>query len=279
MTAKISRKKAFMGIIVVDGCNPNGDPAYGNIPRTNFDGCGEISDVCLKRKIRNRIAALGHEIFVQDPTNITDGCDSLKERAEKAEFYKSLKKDSNQYLDAAKKKWFDVRAFGQVFAFKGKQTESKTVGARGCVSMSFATSILPISIQDVTMVKVAPWYGDGKFKDTIGSKHIVKKSAYVFTGGISDQLAQINGFTEDDANLLKECIITMFEGDESSARPAGSMILSELFWWDYEDNKKHYNPFKLFRSVEVLPKEEFPYYEINRPYVCEEITEEHITCL
>ncbi|RJV72912.1 hypothetical protein DW969_15760 [Eubacterium sp. AM47-9] len=188
-----------------------------------------------------------------------------------------LKKDSNQYLDAAKKKWYDVRAFGQVFAFKGKQTSSKTVGARGCVSMSFATSILPISIQDVTMVKVAPWYDDGKYVDTVGNKHIVKKAAYVFTGGVSDQLAQRNGFTEEDANLLKECIITMFEGDESSARPAGSMILSELFWWDYEEHSKHYNPVKLFRSVEVLSKDDFPYYEIKRPYICEGMTEEHTT--
>lgn len=143
--------------------------------------------------------------------------------------------------------------------------------------MSFATSILPISIQDVTMVKVAPWYDDGKYVDTVGNKHIVKKAAYVFTGGVSDQLAQRNGFTEEDANLLKECIITMFEGDESSARPAGSMILSELFWWDYEEHSKHYNPVKLFRSVEVLSKDDFPYYEIKRPYICEGMTEEHTT--
>ena len=109
----------FMVVVSVDKANPNGDPLNGNQPRQNYDGHGEMSDVCIKRKIRNRMQDLGNEIFVQSSDRSDDGFDNLKDRAES--LMKTLGKD-NSVEEAVCKKWLDVRSFGQVFALKGKKT-------------------------------------------------------------------------------------------------------------------------------------------------------------
>ena len=130
-----TNKIDFEVVIMVNHGNPNGDPLNGNRPREDFDGFGEISDVCLKRKIRNRLQDMGEKIFIQSEERCDDGCKSLADRTKtNDEMQKALKaKDNEAYAKAACKTWIDVRAFGQVFAFKGN---SVSVGVRGPVTFS-----------------------------------------------------------------------------------------------------------------------------------------------
>ena len=128
----------FCVIISVDGANPNGDPLVPGYPRILYDGHGEISDVCIKRKIRNRLQDMGEEIFVQQDDRIDDGYRSLKARAmgfnEFKDEYSKKNSDPKAIKDITCKKWIDVRTFGQVFPFKG--LGSVSTGIRGCMSLS-----------------------------------------------------------------------------------------------------------------------------------------------
>ena len=111
----LNHKIDFLALVSVTKANSNGNPLNGNRPRTDYNSIGEISDVCIKRKIRNRMQNLGNAIFVQSEDRCDDGCKSLSERA--AEATKGIK-DKEEYADIACEKWLDVRSFGQVFAFK-----------------------------------------------------------------------------------------------------------------------------------------------------------------
>ena len=113
----IKNKIDYAVIISVNGANPNGDPLNGNRPRTTIDGLGEISDVCIKRKIRNRLQDMGEKIFVQSEDRCDDGCKSLKDRAKDS--VSKYSKDPDSFVDSVCKEWIDVRAFGQLFAYKG----------------------------------------------------------------------------------------------------------------------------------------------------------------
>ncbi len=149
----------------VKNANPNGDPLNGNRPRVNYDGLGELSDVCLKRKIRNRLLEAGQSIFVQSDDNRVDEHRSLRQRAEAG--LKEYLKDEVKFREAACKKWIDVRAFGQVFAFKadkkskGKAEENDesgsdtgvSIGVRGPVSIHAAFSIAPVSVSKYSNYK------------------------------------------------------------------------------------------------------------------------------
>ena len=140
--AALSNKIDFVGFISVEHANPNGDPLNGNRPRDTVEGLGEISDVCIKRKLRNRLQDFGERVFVQSDDRKDDGCKSLKERVDSDEELKKMSKGKNTDVDEfARKvceKWIDVRAFGQVFAFKG---DAVSVGVRGPVSLHPAFSI------------------------------------------------------------------------------------------------------------------------------------------
>lgn len=114
----LNHKIDFLALVSVTKANSNGNPLNGNRPRTDYNSIGEISDVCIKRKIRNRMQNLGNAIFVQSEDRCDDGCKSLSERA--AEATKGIK-DKEEYADIACEKWLDVRSFGQVFAFKSKE--------------------------------------------------------------------------------------------------------------------------------------------------------------
>ena len=117
----LQNKIDFSLIITAKNANPNGDPLNGNRPRESYDGLGEISDVCIKRKIRNRLQDMGEKIFVQSDDRCDDGCDSLRARAESNEAIKAISKgkntDRDEYAKTACAEWIDVRSFGQVFAF------------------------------------------------------------------------------------------------------------------------------------------------------------------
>lgn len=150
----LDHKIDFAVVLSVHNANPNGDPLNGNRPRQNYDGHGEISDVCIKRKIRNRLQDMGESILVQSDERRSDAYRSIKERvdanAEVSEFAKGKKQNNEMYAEAACKAWMDVRSFGQVFAFSGTDV---SVGIRGPVSIHTAVSVDPIDITSMQITK------------------------------------------------------------------------------------------------------------------------------
>ena len=145
----LQNKIDFAIIFSVKNANPNGDPLNGNRPRTDYDGFGEITDVCLKRKTRDRLQDAGQAIFVQSDEKKNDGYPSLRARAEGVLGKDALNAKKTKPEDAAKlacNTWFDVRAFGQLFAFKSEEKEGVSIPIRGPVSIQSAFSREPVSI-------------------------------------------------------------------------------------------------------------------------------------
>lgn len=251
----LKNKIDFMLLVTVKQANPNGDPLNGNRPRTTYDGIGEISDVCIKRKIRNRLQDMGENVFVQSQERADDGCKSLNERAT------SNIKDYTSKEDYAKKaceKWIDVRTFGQVFAFKSntKDKDGVSVGVRGPVSIHQAISVSSVNIESMQITKsVNGEDGDKKGSDTMGMKHMVDFGLYVIKGSINVQLAEKTGFTEEDADKLKESLRTLFINDSSSARPDGSMEVKKMYWWKHNNKIGQYSAAKVHNSIEIKLKE------------------------
>lgn len=253
----LNHKIDFSMIITVNNANPNGDPLSGNRPRENYEGYGEISDVCIKRKIRNRLQDMSEKIFVQSDDRCDDGFKSLRERAENNEAIKAISKGKNtnrdEYAKIACSEWIDVRSFGQVFAFKG---DTVSVGVRGPVSIQQAVSVSPIDIISMQIVKSVNSSNDkeGKSSDTMGTKHRVDFGLYVINGSINCQLAEKTGFTEEDAEKIKQALITLFDNDSSSARPEGSMEVCRLYWWKHNSKTPKYSSAKIHRLLNIKPK-------------------------
>jgi len=259
----LMNKIDFAALISVQMANPNGDPLNGNRPRTDYNGFGEISDVCIKRKIRNRMQDMGNSIFVQSNDRNTDGYTSLSDRASKTiEKGKSL----DEYAKIACNEWLDVRSFGQVFAFKeekkkkggeGNDKSGVSVGVRGPVSIHQAVSVSSVEIHSMQITKsVNSETEDKKGSDTMGMKHMIRYGLYVIKGSINVQLAQKTGFTEDDALIIKECLRTLFENDVSSARPDGTMEVDKLFWWEHNCPSGQYSSAKVHNLVQISQKED-----------------------
>lgn len=251
----LSNKIDFVVLASVVNANPNGDPLNGNRPRTTYTGKGEISDVCIKRKIRNRLQDLGERIFVQSDERCDDGFSSLSERASKTITNYSNK---DEYAEKACAEWFDVRAFGQVFAFKSKEKDGISVGVRGPVSIHQATSISEVDVNSIQITKSvnSEPTGDGKkSSDTMGSKHMVEFGLYEIKGSINVQLAEKTGFTDEDAEKIKECLRTLFINDCSSARPDGSMEVISVYWWKHNNKIGQYSSAKVHKSLVVRVKD------------------------
>lgn len=254
----LQEKNDFAVVFAVSHANPNGDPLTGNRPRETYDGYGEISDVCLKRKIRNRLMDFGQRVFVQSDDRSNDGYKSLKERADANPELKKAGKDKDSFAKAACQSWIDVRSFGQVFAFKGKgkSGDGVSVGVRGPVSIHSAFSVDPIissSLQITKSVNGEP--GEKKASDTMGMKHRVDFGLYVTYGSINCQLAEKTGFTSDDAELIKKALHTLFENDVSSARPDGSMEVVKLYWWTHNCKDGQYSSAKVHRLLHIVKKD------------------------
>jgi len=270
----LQHKIDFAVILTVDHANPNGDPLNGNRPRTDYEGYGEISDVCLKRKIRDRLMELGQGVFVQSDDRKLDGMVSLKARAESDEYglgkdaFNSKKSSKEETAKRACAKWYDVRAFGQLFAFKAEggkkkkneeeesdeKTESVSIPIRGPVSLHSAFSVKPVSVASIQITKSVSSEGDGTKRgaDTMGMKHRVdKKAIYVFYGSINPQLAERTGFSDEDALVLKGILPRLFENDASSARPEGSMAVNQVFWWEHNSKAGQFSSAKVHKSLTV----------------------------
>ncbi|MCD7922412.1 MAG: type I-C CRISPR-associated protein Cas7/Csd2 [Clostridiales bacterium] len=257
--SSLQNKIDFTLIITATNANPNGDPLDGNRPRTTFEGNGEISDVCIKRKIRNRLQDMGYKIFVQSDERCNDGYDSLRARAEGNAALKAISKGKNtdreKYAKIACQEWIDVRSFGQVFAFKG---DNVSVGVRGPVSIRQAISISPVDVVSMQITKSVNSEGgkEGKASDTMGMKHRVTFGAYVINGSINCQLAEKTGFSDEDADAIKQALLTLFENDSSSARPEGSMEVCRLYWWKHDCKTPKCSSAKVHRSVQIQLKED-----------------------
>ena len=252
----------FAVIISATNANPNGDPLNGNRPRENYEGYGEISDVCIKRKIRNRFQDMGEKIFVQSEERADDGYKSLKERADScAELHNEIKKKKNANRDycgeVACKEWLDVRTFGQVFAFKGEEV---SLGIRGPVSIHQAVSLSPVDIVSMQITKSVNSEArkDSKASDTMGTKHRIGFGLYLVKGSVNVQLAEKTGFSQEDAELLKEALKTLLENDASSARPEGSMEVCRLYWWQHNEKTPFVSTAKVHRSIQIHELKERP---------------------
>lgn len=254
----LSKKIDFAIIIGVKNANPNGDPLNGNRPRVNYDGLGEMSDVCLKRKIRNRLLDDGEDILVQSDDYRRDQWRSIKDRLDHNGNMASVgkKASSDDILEAACKEWFDVRAFGQVLPFKGKSDKEAgvSIAIRGPVSIQSAFSVDAVDIESLQITKSVNLETNEsnpskKAGDTIGQKHRISKGVYVTYGSINRQLADITHFSDEDAEKLKKAMLKLFENDESSARPSGSMEVIKVIWWTHTDQVV--SSAKVHRSLKV----------------------------
>ena len=271
----LQNKIDFAVVLRVKRANPNGDPLNGNRPRTDYDNYGEMTDVCNKRKIRDRLLERwvaagkkeddGNEIFVQSDDRKADKCKSLRARAEAG---LGNKLGSDETVDLACKKWLDVRAFGQLFALKGGKKVKKgeenegegdtgvSIGIRGPVTVQSAFSVAPIDIASTQITKSVSGEDtkDGKrSSDTMGTKHRVENGVYVFFGSMNPQLAKKTGFSDADAEAIKQVLPRLFENDESSARPAGSMEILKLIWWKHNCKAGQHSSAKVHRSLTVKP--------------------------
>lgn len=274
----LQSKIDFAVILRVKNANPNGDPLNGNRPRTDYSNFGEMTDVSIKRKIRDRLLERfvklekekqptdGQAIFVQSDDRKIDGHKNLRVRAE-AVLGSNLGSEKTVTLACAT--WFDVRAFGQLFALKSNKKAGKkkedgsddegdtgvSIGIRGPVTVQSAFSVEPIDITSEQITKSTSNEGDGinRQPDQMGMKHRVDHGVYVFFGSMNPQLAERTQFKDADAEIIKQVLPKLLENDESSARPAGSMEVLKVLWWKHNCRSGQYSSAKVHRSLTVNP--------------------------
>ena len=215
---------------------------------------GEVTDVCIKRKIRDRLQESGLSIFVQSDEKRVDDKKSLGDRYNA--FIKNKKidqKDIDDVKEKVCKEWFDVRAFGQVFAFKGDEKKGVSIPIRGPLTIQSAFSLEPISITETQITKsVSGTTSEKRGSDTMGMKYRVDNAVYVTYGAITPQLAERTGFSGNDADKIKEVLPKLFQGDASSARPEGSMRVNHLVWWEHNCKLGQYPSVKVHDSLREL---------------------------
>lgn len=262
MSEAIKNKYDFVILFDVENGNPNGDPDMENMPRIDPEtGYGIVTDVCLKRKIRNYVEMLkggtdGYEIYIKAkvPLNVSDrrayeyfGTDEKKI----LELKKNDDKIDEKLRDFMCEHFYDIRTFGAVMTtFVSAKLNCGQV--RGPVQLNFARSIDPIIQQAVTITRVAiTTEADAAEKKTeIGKKYVVPYALYKAEGYISANLAKkTTKFSEEDLSLLWEAIINMFEDDHSAAR--GKMNVRELIVFKHESVYGNAPSYKLFERIEV----------------------------
>lgn len=270
MAEIIKNRYEFVILFDVENGNPNGDPDAGNLPRIDPEsGYGLVTDVCLKRKIRNYIEtvkedAKGYKIYIKEdvPLNRSDNTAFEYLHINDKEIKELRKKDpdiDSKIRNFMCENFYDIRTFGAVMTTFVKA--SLNCGqVRGPVQIGFARSIDPIVSQEVTITRVAiTTEKDAENKKTeMGRKNIVPYALYRAEGYISANLARkTTGFSEDDLELLWEAIINMFEIDHSAAR--GKMAVRELIVFKHSKELGDCPSYRLFDAVEVKKKEEVIY--------------------
>lgn len=266
MSDVIKNRYDFVVLFDVENGNPNGDPDAGNMPRVDMEsGYGIVTDVCLKRKIRNYVEMSkdeepGYQIYIKDniPLNRSDAKAFEYLKIDEKEI-KSLKKTDPQLdikiRDFMCHNFFDIRTFGAVMTTFVK-ANLNCGQIRGPVQLGFARSIDPILPQEITITRVAiTTESDAERKGTeMGRKYVVPYGLYRVEGYVSANLARkVTGFSEDDLELLWQAILNMFENDRSAAR--GKMAVRKLIIFRHESELGCAPAYKLFDAVKVARKQ------------------------
>ncbi len=259
MKEPIKNRYEFTVLFDVENGNPNGDPDAGNMPRINPEtGYGIVTDVCIKRKIRNYIETLkedstNYRIYIKDgvPLNKSDK-EAFSHVGVEEKDAQSKKGDIDEKIrDFMCDNFYDIRTFGAVMTTFVK-AKLNCGQVRGPVQIGFARSIEPIIAQEVTITRIAiTTEEDAKKKETeMGRKYIIPYALYRLDGYISANLARkVTGFNEDDLTLLWKAIINMFEIDHSAAR--GKMSVRELVVFKHESELGNCPAYKLFDTISV----------------------------
>lgn len=267
MAEVIKNRYDFVVLFDVENGNPNGDPDSGNMPRVDAEtGLGIVTDVCIKRKIRNYVETVkegepGYRIYIKDnvPLNRSDAeaCSYLGIESDEKALKAAKKTDEN--IDIKIRDWmcrnfFDIRAFGAVMTtfVKGALNCGQV---RGPIQFGFARSVEPVSPQEVTITRMAiTTEADAEKKgNEMGKKYIIPYGLYRCEGYISANLARkTTGFSEDDLQLLWNAIINMFEFDHSAAR--GKMAVQSLIIFKHDSELGNAPSHKLFDLVKIERK-------------------------
>lgn len=272
MSNAVQNRYDFTFIFDVKDGNPNGDPDAGNLPRVDAEtGCGLVTDVCLKRKVRNyvqitRESAPDYAIYVQEKAILTH------QQGKAYEALKDEKAEGGEKIEKARdwmcRHFFDIRTFGAVMSLK----ENNCGQVRGPVQFTFARSIDPIVTLEHSITRMAvateaeakKQSGDNR---TMGRKNTVPYGLYVAHGFISAHLARQTGFTEEDLGLFWEALVNMFEHDRSAAR--GLVSAQKLFVFKHESALGSAPAGKLFERVKIMlkddskPPREFADYDVT----------------
>lgn len=264
-----SRIDAAVYISVKDA-NPNGDP-NGNGPRYKENGYGFITDVAVKGWIRHILHILGYDTLIRWDCDANDGFACIKERLESYEPIKKAiaNKDVERAAQLACERWIDVRLFGCMIPYNG----SLSIGLRGPATFCFAESVSPINITENNITKGSNMnLKDGKSSDRMGTKTVVDFGLYKIQFSISPYAAERTGLTAEDVEILHGCLPLLCEENTSAARPAGSMNVERIYWWDHSKSA----------TGAKLPK--FPVREVvnqvtavkkGDPFMCAESMDEY----
>ena len=255
----VKKRYEFVLLFDVENGNPNGDPDAGNMPRIDAEtGLGLVTDVCLKRKIRNYVdiansGTEGYDIYVREGSVLNTQHKKAYEAMNLIPESKKMPKEVAQAKELTRfmcHHFFDIRAFGAVMS-----TEVNCGVVRGPVQINFARSIDPIVQQEVTITRMAVTSEkDAEKKDReMGRKFIVPYALYRVEGYISAFLAEKTGFSEDDLELFWDALINMFDHDHSAAR--GKMSSRKLFVFEHETALGNAPAHKLFDLVKVASKD------------------------
>ncbi|MEW6402741.1 MAG: type I-C CRISPR-associated protein Cas7/Csd2 [Chloroflexota bacterium] len=255
MTTPIKNRYEFVLLYDVENGNPNGDPDAGNMPRIDPEtGYGIVTDVCLKRKVRNYAEMMGQRIYVKEGTPLNQ---NHVEAYETVDGLTPGKKADGAGVAKARdwmcKNFFDVRTFGAVMS-----TGDNCGQVRGPIQINFSRSIDPIVQQEVTITRqTVTKIEDAEKERTMGRKHVVPYALYRVEGYVSAKLAndETKGtkFSEDDLTLFWDALVNMFEHDHSAAR--GKMAARRLFVFKHKDELGNAPSHKLFELIDVKKKE------------------------
>ena len=298
MSEVIKNRYEFVILFDVENGNPNGDPDAGNMPRVDPEtGYGLVTDVCLKRKIRNYVETAkenekGYRIYIKDgvPLNRSDLEAYADLGVDEKTIKEAKKKDSTldeRVRDFMCQNFYDIRTFGAVMTTFVKAALN-CGQVRGPVQLGFARSVEPVVPQEVTITRVAiTTEADAEQKGTeMGRKHIIPYGLYRAEGYVSANLARkVTGFSEEDLALLWEAIINMFEHDHSASR--GKMAVRELIVFKHDSELGNAPSYKLFDTVTVTRKQNgtqdehiparcYADYEVH---IDEAAIPEHVTCM
>ena len=282
--SELKNRIDFVYIFDVQDGNPNGDPDAGNLPRVDAEtGMGLVTDVCLKRKVRNYVqvakeCAAGYDIFIKEKSVLN----TLIDAAHEENTVKTASDKTSAARDVMCKKYFDIRTFGAVMS-----TGKNAGQVRGPIQFTFARSVDPIATMEHSITRMAvatekeaeKQAGDNR---TMGRKATVPYGLYVCHGFISANLAQQTGFSEEDLALFWDALKNMFDIDRSAAR--GLMSAQKLIVFKHESVLGNAPANKLFDLVKIekvcdgAPRkfEDYKVYEIEKDKLPAGVTVEEL---